>query len=441
MKSNLIFLALLLFFSSCSVAPNIGMVNVLPDNEIIFDNNGSIYDNVTCTTVKSPGNNGSNSTNFLHVCDDNSIHFFSGGVNIMNITPDGTYSTSFTGNGENLTNVPCGANCGGNPFDQSLNISDNVTFSRLTFNGSGIFPTETQSYGGMEFGLNVQFLMRMDDVNSSGDPQDISKNEYDGTLMDGAFIDNVSGYFNNGSGYSNNDSYISVQEFPISAAAHTVSVWVKATNLSGFNSAYGAGVFRSTHGDAIGDFIIAVKPTGALYIYKWENAGSDTDGIRESAAGVIVADTWQHIAVVWDGINTITSYVDGVLIPDVDRDGTGTGWGSEHEIGRNYHSKTSYHWYGSIDEVLILNDTLNSTAVSNLYNITNNTFITGTTVAPMDIDWSYRTENGSMVIANNHTGVSLLFNHTGSVTIPKFAGFGSNKALCVNNFGELKLCD
>jgi hypothetical protein len=146
---------------------------------------------------------------------------------------------------------------------------------------------------------------------------------------------------------------------PTMSGAYSVALWAYATTLNG-------GLFKSlrdTNG-FIGDSMIQVESDGALSFYNWRINGTDTTGRHKTAAGVAVANAWQHIVCVWDGAASLI-YVDNTLIGH-SASGVSSGWGAEFVIGRIYTSAT-YYWNGRIDDVKLWNRGLIASEIAEDY--------------------------------------------------------------------------
>jgi hypothetical protein len=136
----------------------------------------------------------------------------------------------------------------------------------------------------------------------------------------------------------------------VGEGAFSVSVWVNAADLAGGNPQYGRGVARSTRGELIGDWLLAVHPDGRVRFCNWRKKGDDPTGSHVTRKPLVAAEAWVHLAAVWDGAAN-RLYVNGVEAAH-DAGATATGWGAGHEVGRSW-TEAGYHWDGRIDDLRI----------------------------------------------------------------------------------------
>lgn len=149
------------------------------------------------------------------------------------------------------------------------------------------------------------------------------------------------------------------------ASAFSVSDWIKSDDLSDYDNDYGAGIARSTHGESVGDWVIAVDKDGSLYFYHWTESGADSDGIGYTADGVITASTWYHIVVTWDE-TTPRMFVNGVETTPAGTKNTDSGWGDANEIGQIW-PESKYQFDGLIDDFKIYSRAICADEIDNLY--------------------------------------------------------------------------
>ena len=196
----------------------------------------------------------------------------------------------------------------------------------------------------------------------------------DGTLYNFTTSDSkwTVGYINNALDFDGNDDYLSFADPGLGTGAFSVSMWVYIDSLTAAG-VIEHGLVRSHKNDTVGSFHISVLPDGAIWFYNWRNAGSDTDGVNMTAAGVIAAGIWQHITVTWDGsVNKI--YVNAIEQTGLTTMETGSIWNTGHELGRSYPKESDpkfgdfiYGIDGKLDDVRIYNVALTASEVYSFY--------------------------------------------------------------------------
>jgi hypothetical protein len=144
----------------------------------------------------------------------------------------------------------------------------------------------------------------------------------------------------------------------------SVAVWVNAADLAGGDPTYGRGIARSTRGDKLGDWFLAVHPDGRVRFGNWRKDGEDPKGSHVSRDPVVVPEAWTHLAAVWDG-KAHTLFVNGVEIPH-DARTTATGWETGHEVGRSW-TGAGYFWDGSIDDLCVYRRALSAAEVAEAF--------------------------------------------------------------------------
>ena len=162
--------------------------------------------------------------------------------------------------------------------------------------------------------------------------------------------------------FDGSDDYVDLPSAPVSSGSISVVAWVKSSNLSGGASAVGRGIAKSytTEGNT-GNWFFGVQPNGAISFSHW------SDSLRRiTDAGLITINQWYHIVMIWNG-TAGSPYINGKAVSFTVTGSLGSGWGSEHVIGRAY-ADSAYQFNGLIDEVRIYNRALSAGEVLNLYN-------------------------------------------------------------------------
>jgi len=152
---------------------------------------------------------------------------------------------------------------------------------------------------------------------------------------------------------------------PTGTGSVTVEAWINASDLSGNEITWGAGIARSTNADAIGDWMLSVDDGGSVHFTLWENAGADTDGVAFTADGVITTNTWYHVVGKFNGTGK-SIYVNGQEF-STSPETTATGWLVGNEIGRIFDTPATYYFTGSIDEVAVYNRSLSASEIQDHY--------------------------------------------------------------------------
>lgn len=148
----------------------------------------------------------------------------------------------------------------------------------------------------------------------------------------------------------------------------TVSAWVYSDALAGGDAADGRGIVSVHNSDSIGDWHIAVRPTGLVCFSHWKTAGNDTTGRHITGSAAVADAAFYHI------VCRRTSGVYTIRVNDVNfglagDTGTASGWTTtDFNVGRIFTSPASYFWNGRIDELGIWNRSLSAAEVTSLYN-------------------------------------------------------------------------
>jgi chitodextrinase len=137
-------------------------------------------------------------------------------------------------------------------------------------------------------------------------------------------------------------------------------------------------------------------------------AEGQTDVIRESAS-TIVLNTWQHVAVTWDGSTSggnIHIYINGVLADGTSQDGTGP-FGSDAAApftiaNRPYDAAVGFT--GVIDEVRVYNKVLSASEIQTIASDTQPptapTSLTATAASSSAINLSWGSSTDNVAVAN-----------------------------------------
>lgn len=204
---------------------------------------------------------------------------------------------------------------------------------------------------------------------------DLSDSNNDGNLLNGAAysslnsgvitLDSVDDYINCGSGIT-----------AINAQALTVSFWIKPSVYTGdvkfiMNLDYYApypiyyGAWLNMWNDfANNTYRLEASVGDGIFLYSANRKS------KYSTDGIIVADTWKNITVVWENAQTLYMYCDGVQVSTYSSGGyagTNFNWtngGGITKIG-NTNGSTSADY---INDVIIYSRALTQSEVVDLYN-------------------------------------------------------------------------
>jgi hypothetical protein len=144
----------------------------------------------------------------------------------------------------------------------------------------------------------------------------------------------------------------------------TATFWFKAL-------AYGGGEFIYEDGNSYNNFSAALGSgaTDPLLFY----LGSNSNTVTTTKSNFLLGE-WYHVAITWNGTNTIT-YVDGVLDKSNVRSNVpNTTAGLETQLGRTaYGSPVSptvgNYFKGTMDDVRVYNRALSATEIKRLYEL------------------------------------------------------------------------
>jgi len=151
--------------------------------------------------------------------------------------------------------------------------------------------------------------------------------------------------------------------------AFTLAAWVYPDGSNAAKGIFSRGGTFTTAGSEI--YNLSILNTDAT---KWRFAVSDGTNliIGHSLAGTVSANTWQHMAVAWNG-TTLTLYKNGASIQSAS--GTFTGlWNGDDvndrktSIGQDARGNSLF-FKGKIDDVRTYSRALSATEISQLYNL------------------------------------------------------------------------
>jgi len=265
----------------------------------------------------------------------------------------GTFDPARIDEGPDECNLPTVSFVSPTPANASTQSNPDIYVNLSTTDSS-------DHYAFVDFDDSLVLWMRMDDVNSSGDPTDLSSYSNNGTLINATI--NSTGYFGNASHFDGTGDYIDTDFIWYNNSQITVVFWNKVnTNQVQQSSAFGA----STN---LPNRVQAHVPWNDNTLY-WDYGEIAGDGRISTGYGAYL-DNWTHVALVSEGNGGSFKaiYLNGVQITNSTvSDGPNIDITSGIDIG--FGLSTYYH-NGSIDEFLIFNRSLSAVEIAALYNAT-----------------------------------------------------------------------
>jgi hypothetical protein len=237
----------------------------------------------------------------------------------------------------------------------------------------GLDTSDTQDhYSFIDFNNDVMLWLRLDDVNASGSPTDLSTYSGNCTLVGSAPQSTAA--FGQGFDFDGSDNYINCGSDARmdNMTEFTYSAWINPRVLDN-----DAG--SDDHQQIIGqDYTwrkgFVIRSDGDLFSYF--GCTGQAAMARTSGTGAVVIDTWQHVVSTFNGTN-FKIYVNGVE----------QGYQTNNACEGNYGDLTSYDFIistndgtnndpfnGTMDEIMIFNRTLSEAEVLALYNASVNKY-------------------------------------------------------------------
>jgi parallel beta-helix repeat protein len=252
----------------------------------------------------------------------------------------------------------------GDTTPPSINFTAPTPSSGSTQSGNSIYVNVTsndsnQHYTFADFDRDLVLWMRMDDVNGSGDPTDLSSYSNNGSKQGDTVINSSSGYFGNGSWFGGagdiNISDSDSLDF-YSTNAYTWSFWLNHRNsFIGFMSKYSGSCGSGASGYSMG---LGDDPN---VCFTECNTGTGL------CADTINDNQWYHIAIVYNNSDT-KIYFNGVLNNSGTVTFTNDDTTSPLLLGAGFGEGGDTTLIGNLDEVLIFNRSLSAAEIQSLYN-------------------------------------------------------------------------
>jgi alpha-tubulin suppressor-like RCC1 family protein len=299
------------------------------------------------------------------------------GSSCYNFTPLNASTIVF--NVSSWSNYSIGESGGAGPREAdttapAINFTGPTASSGTTQTTATAIPVNVSStdasdhYTLVDFDNDLILWLRMDDVNGSGEPTDISSYSNNGTKVGEANQTN-SGYFGKGFSFDGNGGYIYTGAL-MGPQQFTMSSWFK-TNTSSGGKIIGFGSSQTEEWGSY-DKHIYMNNEGRIIF------GVDNYGLQVINSTNTYNDGLWHQAIVTSGTSGSSLYIDGTLVANDTisaADGSTGYWriGGGTLAGWEFEP-TSYYFNGSIDEVLIFDRVLSSTEVQSLYNASANKY-------------------------------------------------------------------
>ncbi len=227
-------------------------------------------------------------------------------------------------------------------------------------------------YSLIDLDKSLVFYMRMDDLNSSGHPTDLSSYSNNGTFINNPIVNSSNGYWGNGT-YFNETNYIQVKNSqslnsPGVSDEITVCSWFKAIQ---HGDDYTAIVARyDTVDGGLRSYLMAKDTNNNSYGFYLSSNGANFQGFVLTDSE-LNTNQWYHLCATSNG--TLNLYLNGekqdstATVSDIYASST-----SDLLIGK--FGRTNSEFNGYIDEVLIFNRSLSHDEIKSLYNSSNYNF-------------------------------------------------------------------
>lgn len=333
------------------------------------------YNSIDCSTDVSGAD--------LGLQDDFELHgsIFGGNTTTgdrrtWNITDDGNFTTegsitadTYFGDGSQLTGINTG-----NPFDQSVNTTDNVTFHNVSLSGNLSVGFITSPAPAINFNKPIRFTdivgairckndglcslgvsnVRFSDVFSFNFTASNRINVDDIFSLDEKAFFNYSEFAKGYLVLDGNGDYLNASVPAINLTGGTLSAWVRFPTGSTTDGVTRQFVSLGIPGDNTNRFELR-KNAGNNELTFGYRANSNND--NPTVTGFNRENTWTHITGVYNA-SSVSVYLDGVLNITIAKDNDFTAdTFTRIAIGENAQSGGQF-WKGDVDEVMYFNHSL-----------------------------------------------------------------------------------
>jgi hypothetical protein len=213
-------------------------------------------------------------------------------------------------------------------------------------------------YSFVDFDNDVVLWMRIDDLNSSNDPVDISTYSNNGSILGNPLINKTGGRFGEGIYFDGTGDSVKIPHTDSLYLSNNFSVdfWISINGSSGddYVISKGSGAFHCFSAGDSGFSVVAEDTTGNI-----ELRGCNTSDIVTVDLPYTYDGFWHNIVMVKNDTH-LSGYFDGTFNSSVNLTGE---MNSTGDLYLSFFVMT-----GNVDEVMIFNRTLNPGEVSSLYN-------------------------------------------------------------------------
>jgi hypothetical protein len=287
-----------------------------------------------------------------------------------------------------------------------------------------------------------------------GNANDVSGNNNNGTVSGAVLVPDRFGNANSAYSFDGTTSYISgvVPDFPLQNTPRTISQWFYTTSAPSANfseTIFSWGDNLQSEDEVFGSILWNTNVT-PLSIGSW--VGDHTGGNDAVIPYNYSLNTWYHLVVVYNN-STDSIYINGTYLGSKTTTGLITA-ADLFIIGRAIE-KNSY-FKGTIDDIGVWNRALNSTEISQVYNLGDicfalpvhlQSFTAVQNKGDADLQWKTVTE-----VNNNHFEIERSSNGTSFTSIGTVSGnnntatvhdysFADNHTLAGINYYRLKQVD
>jgi hypothetical protein len=191
---------------------------------------------------------------------------------------------------------------------------------------------------------------------TSDNTPDDALGTYNGTLVNGATYG--TGIINQGFSFDDVDDYIDISptlgaSFSSPTSAHTYNAWIYPTNITDANN------FIVENGSTTNGTAMTLRGSKLGFFYK--------GGLNvATSTATVVINTWNMVTCVYDGISSVSFYLNGSFVQSMTASWTETAGTTKTVIGSYYGA--NHFFGGGIDEVGAWNRELTPTELTELYN-------------------------------------------------------------------------
>jgi len=282
----------------------------------------------------------------------------------------------------------------------------------------------------------------------TGNANDASANGNNGTVVGAQLTSDRNNVPNQAYLFNGTSDYINIgpgvkPNFPL-----TVTAWIYPTSSSGWQTIFRSGTFNSS-GSYSG---VMLSYVGGGYLYTYIGSGPYSPTTYRNwtmTQGVIPANAWTHVAVVWVGFDTMKFYVNGSLQP-ARYDPTGSAstivnTATDGAIGKRDDLSNPQAFTGKLDEIRVYSRELTPSEINTLAieppqvaiqpsSVTTNAGATvvftanATGATPLSYQWQFQSNNISGANTNTLTLTNVQPANSGTYRVVVTNSVGTNFA-------------